>query len=180
MSKIFITGTGRSGTTFLVRLFTLLGMNTGYTPENMENNVYKNANAGLEMDNFSPHIIKSPKFSLKMKQLNRDYQIEMVIVPIRDIEDATNSRERNGTRSGGYPGGIRNKNEMRDENYKRIAVLMQDLVLNDIPYILLNFNRMTTDSHYLYNQLKSLMGRYNIRPDKFRNAFDKANHLSRS
>ena len=47
-SHIIITGTGRTGTTFLVQLLTNLGLETGFTRQNMA--LFENARAGLEHD----------------------------------------------------------------------------------------------------------------------------------
>ena len=45
-SHVLITGTGRTGTTFLVQLLTNLGLDTGYTRQNMT--LFEYARAGLE------------------------------------------------------------------------------------------------------------------------------------
>ena len=44
MEKILITGTGRSGTTFLIKLFTFLEYDTGYTKLNYSNHISNNHN----------------------------------------------------------------------------------------------------------------------------------------
>ena len=161
-SKILITGTGRCGTTFLVRLFTILGLDTGYNEETMENFVYKNCNAGLETQNTNHTIIKSPKFSNNIKELNKQFDIELVIVPIRNIIEATDSRTKHKNQNGGFPPGINNRSEMLTENYRRIATLIQDLVIEDINYVLVNFHKMTKDPKYLFTILEPLVNRYSI------------------
>ena len=48
-NKILISGTGRCGTTFLIKLFTFLEMDTGYSRENYEKHISTNCNSGMEM-----------------------------------------------------------------------------------------------------------------------------------
>ena len=38
--KVYISGTGRCGTTFLVIILSYLGLNTGYTKETFTNHIY--------------------------------------------------------------------------------------------------------------------------------------------
>ena len=58
---MLITGTGRSGTTFLVELLANLGLDTGYKPEELKDHKKKVGRAGLEKDiraDDSPYIVK--------------------------------------------------------------------------------------------------------------------------
>ena len=48
MEKILITGTGRCGTTFLIKLFSFLDFNTGYNRNNYKLSIYSNCNSGME------------------------------------------------------------------------------------------------------------------------------------
>lgn len=41
-SKIYITGTGRCGTTFLIKLFSFLNFDTGYNKNNYGNYIFFN------------------------------------------------------------------------------------------------------------------------------------------
>ena len=57
-----ITGTGRTGTTFLIELLTNLGLETGFRPAELSSKKSKNARAGFEHDMRSkdcPYIIKA-------------------------------------------------------------------------------------------------------------------------
>lgn len=48
---------------FLIKVFTLLRFNTGYTPENYRNYIYKNCGSGMEKDiHANVYIIKNPNF----------------------------------------------------------------------------------------------------------------------
>ena len=63
---IVITGTGRAGTTFLMHLLTELGLETGFSPETLSQNISQDSNSGLEWPNEdflsgkAPRVFKSP------------------------------------------------------------------------------------------------------------------------
>jgi hypothetical protein len=42
------TGTGRCGTTFLMKLFTLLNFDTGFSKENYTDSISSSCNSGME------------------------------------------------------------------------------------------------------------------------------------
>ena len=153
-SKVIITGTGRCGTTYLMKIFTLLGCDTGYSKDNMKYHIYIKCQSGLEKQDFNSKIIKNPKFSYKMPDLIKKLDIGLVIVPIRKIEDCTTSRVRLGKDNGGMPENINNYDEMLIENYKRLSILISDLVRLDIKYVLLDFEKMINNSNYLYKKLE--------------------------
>ncbi len=48
MEKILITGTGRCGTTFLIKLFSFLDFNTGYNRDNYNSSISVNCNSSME------------------------------------------------------------------------------------------------------------------------------------
>ena len=59
MEKILITGTGRCGTTFLIKLFSFLDFNTGYNRNNYKLSIFSNCNSGMERNyNEKYYIIK--------------------------------------------------------------------------------------------------------------------------
>jgi hypothetical protein len=103
--KIIITGTGRAGTSFLVVILTRLGLDTGYKPYIEDFN--ENIRAGCEYKIFSnnsqqqkklleehPTILKHPKFSQKLEGLLKKnlIKVDHVIVPVRNIKQAAESR----------------------------------------------------------------------------------------
>jgi hypothetical protein len=115
--KILITGSGRSGTTFLVRLFTFVDINTGFTKESLLNREHAKNNPGLEhfINIRDPEIIvlKSPSIlSHHSPDWTIDDQwgspiaprdwIKSIIVPLRDFKEVAQSRTRRGP---GNPGG---------------------------------------------------------------------------
>ena len=92
-----ITGTGRAGTTFLVELLTRLGLETGFSVDDMESKKSEVARAGLEYDirkDDSPYIIKDPAFCSYVDEIlcRDDIVIEHVFIPIRDLYEAAESR----------------------------------------------------------------------------------------
>ena len=92
-----ITGTGRTGTSFLVHLFTRLGLDTGFSLEQITSELNPISKAGLESnirDPNAPYIVKSPSISNYIDEIldNPEIEVDLVIIPIRDIEDAVSSR----------------------------------------------------------------------------------------
>jgi len=115
--KIFITGTGRCGTTFLVRLFTLAGFYTGFKEEIIFG-TEASFNPGLEHPWYAlqapiscPAVLKSPSYMENVVNVlnhpppwahpyvpaaatgGRKW-IESFIVPVRDFGEAAASRWR--------------------------------------------------------------------------------------
>lgn len=87
-----ITGTGRAGTTFLVELLTLLGLDTGFNPRELAARKSAVAQAGLELDvrrSGTPYVVKSPAFCDHAEQVyaRRDIVIDRGFVPMRSLFD---------------------------------------------------------------------------------------------
>jgi len=104
MEKILITGTGRCGTTFLIKLFSFLDFNTGYTKENYKLSIYSNCNSGMERkynDNY--YILKNPSFMSDIEQILKDTSviIKSVVIPIRNLKDSAKSRIKHMHKNGG-------------------------------------------------------------------------------
>ena len=81
-----ITGTGRTGTTFLVKLLTNLGLDTGFEPGTMK--IHPDSNAGLELDvknRYAPYIVKNPWICDQIEEIadSREIVIDYAIVPMR-------------------------------------------------------------------------------------------------
>jgi hypothetical protein len=76
--KILITGTGRSGTTFLIILLTHLGMDTGFDINNLDEFIFDNCNAGMERHIDSEHqVLKNPLFIQNMDEIVKTHKIKM-------------------------------------------------------------------------------------------------------
>jgi len=96
-NHVVITGTGRAGTTFLVELLTHLGLETGFSLNDLPQEKHGIARAGLEKDirhENSPYIVKSPLFCYYAHEVisREDIIIDHIFVPIRDLNAAAESR----------------------------------------------------------------------------------------
>ncbi len=141
LHKVIISGTGRAGTTFLVRLLTELGLETGYGPGELDRHIDGNSHGGLEhklpnrqgltslrsfwrqpkhtlRDLFkgpkpTPYILKSPEFCDTLASVLKEGRlvIDHAFVPIRDLENAALSRVRVGGPGGGVAGGLWKTND---------------------------------------------------------------------
>ncbi|HUJ43043.1 MAG TPA: hypothetical protein VLW52_05480 [Opitutaceae bacterium] len=134
--KVIITGTGRAGTTFLVHLLTELGLDTGYAPGAVREQIDPRCQAGLENDLWArrrkrtigdwlrqpkhtirdlvngplpaPYIVKDPALCETLGQLVAcgGLTVDHVYIPIRDLAAAAMSRARVGGAHGSMPGGL--------------------------------------------------------------------------
>jgi hypothetical protein len=189
---VMISGTGRAGTSFLVQLFTNLGLDTGFTPEKMKLN--ENARAGLESDvrkENASYIVKSPYFCDHAEEVMRrdDIVLDHVIIPIRDITAAAESRKfvvnsavsklpwwgrlKALFKPPKVQGGFFNTKSARKQEkilLLEFHKLMLALSSAHIPVILLQYPKLVKDSGYLYEKLKPMLGA--ISSDQFTRAFD--------
>ena len=95
--RIYVTGTGRAGTTFLIQFLTELGLDTGFQNARRKQVAYSpEARAGMEWDIYdhdAPTIVKSPFLCDHVDDLlAAGFKFRHVIVPIRDIASAAASR----------------------------------------------------------------------------------------
>jgi hypothetical protein len=161
---IIISGTGRAGTTFLVQLFTALGLETGFTDP--ASGVLANCNAGLEWeirDANAPYVVKSPLLCDSLDDLleSGDLIIDHAIIPVRDLYSAAESRRDVSRRTDavlfpGVPGGLWHtkvpecqEEVLVNELYKIIYTIAK----RDIPMTLLFFPRLIHDPEYLYSRI---------------------------
>jgi len=163
--KVIITGTGRAGTTFLVRLLTVLGLETGITPQNWHQKFYPGSNAGLEhnlLDPETPYIVKNPALceTLPAALATGRFVIDHVYVPIRELDDAAASRLRLGGENGSVPGGLwgtadpARQRAILAESFHR---LVHVLVLHKLPHTFLLFPRLVADPAYTHERLAFLL-----------------------
>jgi hypothetical protein len=178
--KIIIAGTGRCGTTFLMMLFTFLGLDTGFTRNNYF--TYLDIESSSGMENFvitKPHkIIKNPHYILHVKQIVQTVKVKHMIIPIRDYEKSAESREK----LGGLRGGLwdaTNKEEQIQVYYKMMANYMLDMVKYDVPTIFLDFDRMVTSSQYLYESLRKMMEEEKIDYETFHRVFEEVSFIQK-
>ncbi len=194
---VIITGTGRAGTTFLVELLTHLGLDTGFSVDNMANKKHQEARAGLEHDlrkNDCPFVVKSPHFCDYAKEIIRrdDIEIKHVFVPIRNLHAASESRRYVSKMSAKklplvkklkhmikpkvFAGGLWHTKSSKPEKQEEVLLsqiykLVFALSDTSIPVTLMRYPRITEDSKYLYKKLGPMLGNINL--ESFCTAFDK-------
>ena len=95
---LIVAGTGRAGTSFLVRYLTELGLDTTLARNGDRASWDAEANAGLENLLVSganlPYVIKSPWISEYVEQILKEerFKIDAFIVPVRDLVEVATSR----------------------------------------------------------------------------------------
>lgn len=163
--KVIITGTGRTGTTFLVRLLTELGLDTGFTQDSWRKDFHEHCHAGLEHDITTPdapYIVKNPALCTQLAPLLESGAVEIdhAFVPIRNLDAAALSRARVGGNNGNVPGGL----WLTDDPAKQKAALatvfhdlIHTLVVHEIPFTFLHFPRLVQEPRYAYRQLAPLI-----------------------
>jgi hypothetical protein len=184
---VIITGTGRAGTTFLIQLFTELGMDTGF-PE-IHSNVWLNCNAGMELDirkNDAPYIVKSPWICDYLDELllGGKITIDHAIVPVRDLFSAAESRRDVTSRTDPelfpadrIPGGLWHTSEPIDQESiltMQVYKLIYAIARHEIPTTFLFFPRLVNEPLYLYKHLNFLLA--GISYDTYYKAFAKISH----
>ncbi len=180
---LMIAGTGRAGTTFLVRYLTELGLNT-HLSRHAEAEMDACANAGFEDLAISadpgalPYVIKSPWLYEYVDEVLQTVHLDAVIVPVRDLSEAASSRvlvemdrmhraapslarhDAAWDSWGWSPGGAVFSLDPVDQA-RLLAVgfhrLIERLVRADVPIIFLAFPRMALDAAYLYRKLASVI-----------------------
>lgn len=181
MEKTLIVGTGRSGTTFLMIIYTCLGCDTGFTKENFGQYILNNCNSGLEKTITAPHkIIKRPRYFYTIGQLLEQYKIKFIIVPERPLEECAKSRDKHKN----LPGGYFNAHDYQSQlnffqteipRFKQTLVDMRDRYQE---VIYLDFYQMISDPEYLYQKLLPTFER-EISLDEFTEAYEYASRHQR-
>ena len=186
-SHVVISGTGRAGTSFLTRFLGECGLDIGGVSD-----VHARTRAGLEQNLLTAeaaYVVKDPWIFaycdvVDLKEIN----IEFLILPIRDLLDASKSRvlqERIKVMdspwvdlpvaevSGDTPGGILYSLDPVDQA-RILAVGFHKLVhwatKNDIPIIFLDFPRFARDGDYLCDPLAPVLTAH-CSPEQARKAF---------
>jgi hypothetical protein len=183
---LIIAGTGRSGTTFLVRYLTAVGLDTHLSRRQGNASFDEPAQAGLEDSPFGPdsedlpYVIKNPFLHEFVDQVTASdaIKIDVVIIPVRNLRDATSSRvvlERRAMyqhmpwlgfmdkewESGGYiPGGLIQSLSALDEARilsMGLHQLIERLVRANVPMVFLDFPRIICDGDYLFEKLSPFL-----------------------
>ncbi len=172
--KVIISGTGRAGTTFLVKLLTKLGLDTGFDDADLP--LDPNAQAGLEHDLLQPngpYIVKSPWIcdSIHYAMHRGGMVIDHAIVPMRPLRQAAASRVRVSEVAGAFdsgadvatrevPGGLwhtADPERQRDALARQFFKLMMALARYEIPHTLMEFPRLVEDPAYTYRKLAPVL-----------------------
>ena len=175
MEKILITGTGRCGTTFLIKLFSFLDFNTGWYRDNYHLSIYSNCNSGMERkytENY--YILKSPLYIEKIENIVKDTSIKIkyVIIPIRDLKTSAKSRVKHGSHA---PGGLWNSSDELTQIKFYKDILTNYIFIStkyDINTIFIDFDKMVNDEIYLFNKLKHILDEKNIDLDTFSRVYN--------
>lgn len=183
---LIIAGTGRAGTTFLVRYLTAAGLDTHLSRRGEAAWLDEEAQAGLEDFPFGPdsgelpYVIKNPMLFEFIDQVLADESIAVdgVIIPMRDLNEATDSRiilerrsmyehlpwlgymEKAWESAGNVPGGLIHSLNALDEARLLATgfhLLVERLVRANVPFVFLDFPRIVNDADYLYDQLATLV-----------------------
>lgn len=180
MEKILITGTGRCGTTFLIKIFSFLNYYTGFNKTNYETGISKNCNSGMELDTMAPYyIIKSPYFLRDIDKIvaNRMIKIKLVIIPVRDFTQSAKSRVSHGNEAGG----LWDASNL-DEQIKFYEKIMSNyrivMTTHGINTIFLDFDQMITDKQYLFEKLKVVLDEKQINFPEFSSVYDEVTVIS--
>ena len=173
--KIIITGPGRSGTTVLVKLLTLLGLPTGFTERDFKS--IAPSGGGLEFyctgPNQGPQIVKAPQYWNMLPKMAEWYDVKMVILPIRDLHNSAASRAALPAGSPGSLWGATNQKEQEDHNARVVYQIVRDCTILDIPLVRLDFPRIVTDPQYLWYYVEKITYETGVMPEiaAFRKAF---------
>lgn len=171
-NNVIVSGTGRCGTTFLMLIFTFLGLDTGFDSENYLNNIDETANSGLEKNLEFAYIVKSPAYMQCINDTLMETNIDWMIIPVRDYEDAALSRYKLGP---GVRGGLWEASNATEQMYmywRIMAKYVRRMVKYQIPTIFLDFDRMIISQRYTYEKLKPVLGDINF--SDFKIAYTKA------
>jgi hypothetical protein len=181
MEKILITGTGRCGTTFLIKLFTFLDFNTGYNRDNYNLSVVSNCNSGMERDhNENYYVLKNPYFMVNIENIIKDTSIKIknVIIPIRDLKMSAKSRVKHGNLCGGLWNADDELSQI--DFYKNILINYIFISTKyDINTIFIDFDKMINDELYLFNKLKHILDEKNIDFDTFLRVYNEVSLTSK-
>jgi hypothetical protein len=185
-AHLVVAGTGRAGTSFLVRYLTELGLDTHLARHGQRDSWDDDANAGLETVPLShqswdlPYVVKYPWLYQCIDHILADsaMRLDGVIIPVRDLGEAAISRTLVELQSmyrslpwmaeldqswevwGHTPGGLTYSLNPLDQG-RLLAVgfhhLIERLIRADIPVVLLAFPRLVNDPQYLFRKLQPFL-----------------------
>ena len=148
-----------------MHLFTALGFNTGYTIDECKQHLSRSGcdggiehTVGTKLFDKS-HIVKNPEWMYKPELL--DFDIDYIIVPMRDLNNVALSRKNIGHNNyRGFWQGARTIEEQEKIDAKAFYNFMKYVVNKNLKVILLDFPKIIKEPYYLYKKLDSLIGGY--------------------
>ena len=171
---VVIAGTGRAGTTLLVKILTRMGLDTGFSEHDLEN-TDPIAMAGLERDprgSDIPTVVKTPFFWEMAEEVfsNHPQKVRHVIIPIRQLSQAAESRLRvheiNVSRFGiaesesnKVRGGLTGTTSPADQEVilgRQLVDLIRVCNQYNVQYSFVNFPEFANDHEYLFRYLKRI------------------------
>jgi hypothetical protein len=178
--KTIVTGTGRCGTSFFMKLLSELGFDTGFDASEPSVKPGSGDYTGFEWRirgryavDKQPAIIKNPNLCRDLlERVERwDWKIDHVYILMRDYDDVANhlwNRRHEGRAED-------TEKEGKLKEYKEIAArdignLMYQLVSEGIPHTFLLFPKIITDPKYLWLTCNLLRG---VPYETFEAAFNK-------
>lgn len=179
MEKILITGTGRCGTTFLIKIFSLLDFDTGFNINNYKKYIFSNCKSGMEKDYKSKHyVLKNPTFMKDIEKIVKDKKnitIKTVIIPLRDLDESAQSRVNHKKNAGGLWNA---KDKLSQINFYKDIISNYILISTkyDLNTIFIDFDKMIKNKQYLFNKLKNILDEKNINFETFSNIYEVSKH----
>lgn len=180
---IIITGTGRTGTTFLVQLFTALGFDTGFSITEALRGPDSISSAGLEFSELSssnPYVTKSPWYTDQLEDVlaARAVKLHAAILPMRRLCDAAQSRRRvfeallpSGRDAALSHAGTLWHTTDPDSQEQILAgqfyKALYPLVAHGVTVYLMDFPRHVQDTDYAYGVLSPLMAEHGVSHSDF-------------
>lgn len=167
---LLITGTGRAGTTFLMNILTRLDLDTGFTKEYLP--AKPTSTGGLEYQGLGgdlPYVLKNPKLIWQLPELlkeNPSVVIDHILLPIREIHAAAESRRRNVAAAPPTDdprkviGGLEGVTDPAQQEAFFLEKLYDFFLFASayhIPLTLLHYPRLVLDGPYLYHKLRPLL-----------------------
>lgn len=183
--RIAICGTGRAGTTLLVKLLHRAGLETGYDDTDLCETDRHVAQAGLErvpsprtIERF-PDVFKSPQLHKVGERGLREgwLALDLLIVPMRDVDEVVRSRRsvtlrqitgyiRGAPLRGGMVGGARNVFRQREVLLDGFYRTIEMAAKHRIELILLEFPRLARDPDHFAGRLAEPLARLRgVSPD---------------
>ncbi len=183
-SKIIVTGPGKCGTSYFMKLLSELGFDTGFDPTDPSTShgytgdkTYKGFEWTIRGKHANkegqPRIIKDPHLCLDLMERAEkwDWDIEHVYILLRDYKDVANHhwhfrKDPNNTL---VEAEVKGSYELKAAKF--VGNIVSTVVTESIPHTFLTFPQIVTEPLYLWAHCPLITD--NISYDTFRDAFDK-------